>query len=82
MAQGMAAAMVHPQRWGGIGERRQPAVCPSLTPFVFCWLLGDKLFFSKSQFSVPHGMIDLSLCQVTLLSLAPSSLSCPALHWS
>lgn len=26
-------------------------------------LKGDKLFFSKSQFSVPHGMIDLSLCQ-------------------
>ena len=44
---------------------RSVAVCPSLTPFVFCWRLGDKLFFSKSQFSVPHGMIDLSLCQVT-----------------
>ena len=26
-------------------------------------LKGDKLFFSKSQWSVPHGMIDLSLCQ-------------------
>ena len=26
-------------------------------------LKGDKLFFAKSNFSVPHGMVDLSKCQ-------------------
>ena len=26
-------------------------------------MTGDKLFFSKSQYSAPHGMIDLSQCQ-------------------
>ena len=26
-------------------------------------LKGDKLFFAKSNFSVPHGMVDLSMCQ-------------------
>ena len=26
-------------------------------------LKGDKLFFAKSSFSAPHGMVDLSMCQ-------------------
>eukprot|EP00978_Attheya_sp_CCMP212_P000656 scaffold1307_cov30-Attheya_sp.AAC.2 len=26
------------------------------------WLKGSKLFFARSEYSAPHGMVDLSLC--------------------